>query len=157
MFDTALGPYGRPFESLQNLQDMHTVYGWSATVGNSGTDKGVPKDDRVRLSHYTDPEHGAGGNSSRRHRWDLSSPWEYWKPDCLSTSTDRFRKYFRMSRDLFDDIYTRVTHSGKFKLNPAEPMFAELQAGGPLLLGRDQHEKVPPVSENGSVVPTLDN
>ena len=145
VFDAALGPYGRPFEALQNLQDMHTAYGWSVTGGNSGTGKGVPKDGRGRLSHYAGPEHGAGGKSSRRHRWDLSSPWEYWKPGCLSTSTERFRKYFRMSRDRFDDIYSRAARSGKFKLNPAEPMFAELHAGGPWRLGRGQHDKVPPL------------
>ena len=50
VFDAALGPYGRPFESLQDLQDMHTAYGWSVTGGNSGTGKGVAKDGRVRLS-----------------------------------------------------------------------------------------------------------
>ena len=31
------------------------------------------------------------------------------------------------------------------QLNPAEPMFAEIQTGGPLRLGRDQHEKVTPL------------
>ena len=61
--------------------DMQTEYGWSPTGGKSGSGKGVPKDPLDRLSQYTDPDHGGGGNSCRRHRWELSSPWEYWKPD----------------------------------------------------------------------------
>ena len=145
VFDAALGPYARPFEALQNLQDMQTAYGWSMIGAKSRTGKGVPKDGRGRLVHYAGPEHGAGGNSSRRHRWDLSSPWEYWKIGCLSTSTERFRKYFRMSRDRFDDIYSRAARSGQFKLNPAEPMFAELHTAGAWRLGRSQLHKVPPL------------
>ena len=50
-----------------------------------------------------------------------------------------------MSRDRFDDIYNRVVHSDKFKLNPDETMYAEFQTGGPLRLDRVQHEKVTPL------------
>ena len=47
-----------------------------------------------------------------------------------------------MSRDRFDDIYSKETRSGQFKMNPAEVMFAELHGGDSMCLGRDQHDKV---------------
>ena len=43
VFDTALGPYGRPFQVLQNLENIQTVYDWSPTGGNSGTAKEYQK------------------------------------------------------------------------------------------------------------------
>jgi hypothetical protein len=48
--------------------------------------------------------------------------WEYWETVCLSTSTDRFWKYFHVGRDLFEDRYSKEAHSGKFALYPLEAM-----------------------------------
>ena len=75
----------------------------------------------------------------------MSTAWEYWQPGCLSTSTDRFRKYFRIQRDSFEDIYSKAARSGKFHLNPLEPMYAELHPGGPVRHGNAQLRKVPPL------------
>ena len=48
-FDVDLGPYVRPFETLQETHDFQTVYGMPPAGGRTGPDKGVPKnpDDRI--------------------------------------------------------------------------------------------------------------
>ncbi len=60
----------------------------------------------------------------------LSSAWDYWQPGCLSRSTDRFRKFFHMGRDRFEDIYSKAAHSDLFHLNPLDPMYV-----GPIFPG----------------------
>ncbi len=64
---------------------------------------------------------------------------------CLSNSTDRFRKFFRIGRDRFEDIYSKESRSGLFHLNPLEPMYAELHPAGPMRHGKAQLEKVSPL------------
>jgi hypothetical protein len=56
--------------------------------------------------------------------WTQSSLWQYWIEGCLSTSSTRFRKFFRITRSRFDEIYLAAADSGEFRLNPAEPLFA---------------------------------
>ena len=63
----------------------------------------------------------------------------------MSTSTERFRKHFRIGRDRFDDIYSRAARSGEFHLNPLEPMYAEFHQVQPIRPGRAQLDKVPPL------------
>ena len=64
---------------------------------------------------------------------------------CLSTSTDRFLKYFRIGHDRFEDIYSKAARSGEFVLNPLEPMYGELHPGGPIRHGCAQVKKMPPL------------
>ncbi len=63
----------------------------------------------------------------------------------MSTSTERFRKYFRIGRDRFDDIYSRATRSGEFHLHPLEPMYTEIHPHRPIRPGRAQLDKMPPL------------
>ena len=143
-FDAALGACARPFEALQDAHDFHAAYGMPPGGGMHGPGKGVPADPDGRRARYTSAKQGPEGRSTRwRHRWYLSSAWEYWQPGCLSSSTDRFRKFFRIGRDRFEDIYSKAARSGLFHLNPLEPMYAELHPGGPMRHGKAQLDKVP--------------
>ena len=144
-FDAALGPYARPFASLQEAHDFQTAYGMPPGSGKAGPGKGVPKNGKGRKPRYLCEEEGAEGQSRWRHRWWLSTAWEYWTPGCLSTSTERFRKYFRIGRDRFEDIYSKAARSGEFSLHPLEPMYGELHPGGPIRHGCAQVKKVPPL------------
>jgi hypothetical protein len=83
---------------------------------------------------------GAGGNSYRRWQWNKSRAWEYWIPGCLSESSTRFRKYFRISRERFDMIYEAAARSGQFGLNPEDPMYSTVYPG-PTRPGRHQDFK----------------
>jgi hypothetical protein len=83
---------------------------------------------------------GAGGNSYRRWQWNKSTAWEYWIPGCLSESSTRFRKYFRISREHFDMIYEAAARSGHFGLNPEDPLYSTVYPG-PTRPGRHQHFK----------------
>jgi hypothetical protein len=74
--------------------------------------------------------------------------WHYWIEGCLANSNTRFRKFFRLCRARFDEIYEAAALSGQFVLNPAEPPYAK--ACPPLPPGSDgrhvaQHTKVPPL------------
>jgi hypothetical protein len=144
-FDAALGPYDRPFETLLEEHDFQTAYGMSPGGGKTGPVKGVPKNAEGRKPQYLCKEEGAEGQSRWSHRWWLSTAWEYWQPGCLSTSTDRFRKYFRIGRDLFEDIYSNAARSGEFAMHPLEPMYGELHPGGPIRHGCAQVKKVSPL------------
>lgn len=144
-FDAALGPYGRPHQSLQELHDFQTAYGMDPGGVQRGPGRGIPRDGQGRGSMYEGPEWGAFGKSRRRHAWHKATAWEYWIPGCLSTSSERFRKYFRIGRDRFDEIYSRAARSGEFHLHPREPMYAELHPRRPFRPGRAQLDKVPPL------------
>ncbi len=78
VYDQVLGPYVRSLTMLQVMERMRRYLG--------------PLFDVVR-------------DSCRRHTWHKSRVWEYWIPGCLSESSKRCRKYFRISRDRFDMIY----------------------------------------------------
>ena len=41
----------------------------------------------------------------------------------MANSSTRFRKYFRVTRTRFDEIYLAAADGGEFRLNPAEPAF----------------------------------
>jgi hypothetical protein len=69
-------------------------------------------------------KYGADGKSKRRLDWKQSSLWHYWIEGCLANSSTRFRKFFRITRSRFDEIYQVAADSGKFRPNPAEPLFA---------------------------------
>ena len=77
----------------------------------------------TRALRFLDAKYGAGGASKRRLDWKQSSVWHYWIEGCLSDSSTRFRKYFRVTRTRFDEIYQAAADSGEFRLNPAEPLF----------------------------------
>ena len=137
-FDAALGPYARPHQSLLDLHDFQTAYGMDPGGVQRGPGKGIPRDGRGRGSMYTGTEYGAFGKSCRRHAWHKCTAWEFWIPRCLSTSTERFCKHFRIGQDRFDDIYSRAARSGEFHLHPLEPMYAELHQVQPIRPGRAQ-------------------
>ena len=77
----------------------------------------------TRTLRFLDAKYGADGNSKRRLDWKQSSIWHYWIDVCLANSSTRFRKYFRVTRTRFDEIYLAAADSGEFRLNPAEPAF----------------------------------
>ncbi len=141
-FDTSLGPYARPSETLQETHDFQTSYGMTPRGGKSGSVKGVPKNVEDMKPRYLCEKEDADGQSHWRRRWWLSTSWQ---PVCLSTSTDRFHKYFRIGRDHFEDIYNKTDHSGEFTLHPLEPMYGELHPGGPIRHGCVQVKKVFPL------------
>jgi hypothetical protein len=62
-FDTALGPYARPFETLLEEHDFQTVYGIPLGVGKSGSGKGVPKNTEGRKPRYLYKEEGTEGQT----------------------------------------------------------------------------------------------
>ena len=77
----------------------------------------------TRTLRFLDAKYGADGNSKRRLDWKQSSIWHYWIDGCLANSSTRFRKYFRVTRTRFDEIYLAAADSGEFRLNPVEPAF----------------------------------
>ena len=54
-----------------------------------------------------------------------SSMCHYWIEGCLANSNTRFRKFFRLTRARFDEIYEATVVSGLFVLNRAEPLYAK--------------------------------
>ncbi len=105
----------------------------------------------TRTARFLDEKYGADGKSKHRLDWKQSSLWDYWIEGCLSNSSTRFRKFFRITLSHFDEIYQTAARqsgflvyqtasrqsgclvylvyqaaadSGKFRLNPAEPLFA---------------------------------
>ena len=62
-FDAALGPYDRPFKSLQETYDFQKTYGIPPGDGKTGPDKGVPKNVEDRKPRYLPEEEGAEGQS----------------------------------------------------------------------------------------------
>ena len=101
-----------------------------------------------RVSRFLQAKFGKDRKSKRRLPWDESSMWHYWIEGCLANSNTRFRKFFRLCRARFDEIYEAAALSGQFVLNPAEPLYAK--ACPPLPPGSDgrhvaQHTKVPPL------------
>ena len=122
------------------------MYGIPPARDRSGTGKGVPADPYDSRARYTSSKEGPDGSSTFwRHRWYMSSVWKYWRPACLSTSTDRFHKYFRIGRDHFEDIYSKAARSGEFSLHPLESMYTEFHPDGPIRHGCAQVKKVPPL------------
>jgi hypothetical protein len=96
---------------------------------------------------FLDGKYGAGGKSKRRLDLKTSSMCHYWIEGCLTNSNTRFRKFFRVSRARFDQMYEAAGDRGEFRLNPAEPLFsraypepptgnngAQLHKGSPLCL-----------------------
>jgi hypothetical protein len=87
-FDAALGPYGRPPQSLLEVHDFQTVYGMDPGGVYRGSGRVIPRDGQDRGSMYEGPEWGAFDKSRRRDMWHKATAWEYWIPGCLSTSTE---------------------------------------------------------------------
>jgi hypothetical protein len=71
---------------------LETAYAWS-----SHTTQRHPKS-TTRTVRFQDEKYGAGGKSNRLLDWKQSSLWHYWIEDCLSSSTTRFHKFFRITR-----------------------------------------------------------
>ena len=80
----------------------------------------------TRTARFLDEKYGADGKSKRRLDWKQSSQWHYWIEGCLANSSTRFRKFFRITRSRFDEIYLAATDSGEFRINPAESLFARV-------------------------------
>jgi hypothetical protein len=57
-FDAALGPYGRPHQSLLELHDFQTAYGMDPGGVQRGPGRGIPRDGQGRGSMYEGPEWG---------------------------------------------------------------------------------------------------
>jgi hypothetical protein len=89
-FDVVLGPYDRPFETLQEVHDFQTVCGMTTGGGKTGTGKGVPNNPDGMIPRYLSEEGGFRGKSRWSHPVVSVVWWEYWEPVCLSTSTDHF-------------------------------------------------------------------
>ena len=121
---------------------LHIAYGRRSLPASNR-----PKD-TTRGSRFLQPMFGKDRKSKRRLPWDESSMWHYWLEGCLANSNTRFRKFFRLSRARFDEIYEAAAVSGLFVLNPAEPLYAK--ACPPPPPGSDgrhvaQHTKVAPL------------
>ena len=71
----------------------------------------------TRTVCFLDEKYGAEGKSKLRLDWKQSSQWHYWIEGCLANSSTRFRKFFRITRSCFDEIYLAVTDSGQFSLH----------------------------------------
>jgi len=108
-------------QARQAMRDLDTAYARRQGTNAPWIGQGVPKAGH-RTSRYLQFACGAGGNSYRRWQWNKSTAWEYWIPGCLSESSTRFRKYFRISRERFDMIYeagpTRPGRHQDFKRIP---------------------------------------
>jgi hypothetical protein len=129
---------------VQAMRDLETAYG-----RRQGSDsqrvwigQGVPAAGH-RVNRYLDPVFGAGGNISRRWEWNKSTAWEYWIPGCLSESSTRFRKYFRMSRERFDMIYEDAATSGQCCLNAEDPMYSTVYPSLPRPGRHQDFKKIP--------------
>ena len=57
----------------------------------------------------------------------------------------RFHKYFRISRERFDEIYKAAALSGLFGLHPPEPMYSEVHPEDPGRPGHHQDDKKIPL------------
>jgi hypothetical protein len=79
----------------------------------------------TRVSRFLQPKFGKDRKSKRRLPWDESSMLHYWMEGCFANSNTRFRKFFRLTRARFDEIYEAAAVSGLFVLNPAEPLYAK--------------------------------
>jgi hypothetical protein len=79
-FDSVLGSYGRPHQSLLDLHDFQTAYGMDPGGVQRGPGRGIPRDGQGRGSMYEGPEWGAFGKSRRRHACHKATAWEYWIP-----------------------------------------------------------------------------
>ena len=121
------------------MRDLDTAYARRQGTNAPWIGQGVPKAGH-RTSRYLQFACGAGGNSYRRWQWNKSTAWEYWIPGCLSESSTRFRKYFRISRERFDMIYEAAARSGQFGLNPEDPLYSTVYPG-PTRPGRHQDFK----------------
>lgn len=144
-YDDLLGPYADPSAMVHVMEQMDQAYGRWPGAGHSqpGPGRGVPRAG-FRCRKYLGAEFGASSASARRHAWEKSSLWEFWIPGCLSQSCERFRDYFRISRERFDMIYEAAAESGLFDLNPSEPLYANIHPEGPHRPGRHQdHKKIP--------------
>jgi hypothetical protein len=62
-FDVVLGPYDRPFATLQEAHDFQTAYGMHPGSGKAGSGKGVPKNAKDRNPRYLYEEEGAEENT----------------------------------------------------------------------------------------------
>ncbi len=80
-----------------------------------------PKD-TTRDSRFLHSKFVKDRKSKRRFPWDESSMCHYWIEGCLANSNTRFRKFFRLSRGRFDEIYETTDVRGLFVLNPVEPL-----------------------------------
>jgi hypothetical protein len=131
-YDDLLGPYADPSAMVHVMEQMDQAYGRWPGAGHSqpGPGRGVPRAG-FRCRKYLGAEFGASGASARRHAWEKSSLWEFWIPACLLQSCQRFRDYFRISRERFDMIYEAAAESGLFGLNPSEPQYANIHPEGP--------------------------
>jgi hypothetical protein len=101
-----------------------------------------------RVSRFLETKFGKDHKSKWHLPWDQSSMWHYWIQGCLANSNTRFRKFFRLTRARFDEIYKVVVMSGQFVLNPAEPLHTKTCPPSPP--GSDgrhvaQHIKVAPL------------
>jgi hypothetical protein len=72
---------------------------------------------------FLDGKYGTGGKSKHRFNWKQSSQWHCWIEGCLANSSTRFRKFFRVTRTRFDEIYLASVDGGQFRIKPAEPLF----------------------------------
>jgi hypothetical protein len=145
-YDDLLGPDADPVAMVEMMEQMDQAYGRWAGAGHSqpGPGRGVPRAG-FRCRKYLGAEFGASGASARRHAWEKSSLWEFWIPGCLSQSCQRFRDYFRISRERFDMIYEAAAQSGLFGLNPSEPQYANIHPEGPHRPGHHQDDKKIPL------------
>ena len=83
-----------------------------------------PPKSKTDVPMFLDGKYGAGGKSKRRLDLKTSSMCHYWIEGCLTNSNTRFRKFFRVSRARFDQMYEAAGDRGEFRLNPAEPLFS---------------------------------
>lgn len=145
-YDDLLGPDPDPVAMVEMMEQMDQAYGRWAGAGHSqpGPGRGVPRAG-FRCRKYLGAEFGASCASARRHAWEKSSLWEFWIPGCLSQSCQRFRDYFRISRERFDMIYEAAAQSGLFGLNPSEPQYANIHPEGPHRPGHHQDDKKIPL------------
>ena len=102
----------------------------------------------TRVSRFLQPKFGKDRKSKRRLPWDESSMLHYWMEGCFANSNTRFRKFFRLTRARFDEIYEAAAVSGLFVLNRTEPLY--VKACPPPAPGSDgrhvaQHTKVAPL------------
>jgi hypothetical protein len=128
----------------QAMRDLETTYGrrQGRDAERVWIGQGIPAAG-YRVNRYQGPAWGTGGNSSRRWEWNKSTAWEYWIPGCLSESSTRFRKYFRVSRERFDMIYEAAATSGQFGLNPEDPMYSKVYPGPPRPGRHQDFKKIP--------------
>jgi hypothetical protein len=62
-FETALGPYGRPHQSLLEIHDFQTAYVMDQGGVQCGPGRGIPRDGQGRGNMYDGAEYDAFGKS----------------------------------------------------------------------------------------------